>query len=626
MSLSTNATKLTRRSFAGVLSASALAHAAEGPRPNILWLTCEDTGPDLHFCGNDYSVTPNLDAFAAKSSIYMNAWSNAPVCAPARTTIISGMYPPSTGGEHMRSMTHLPAGMKMYPCYLREAGYYATNNSKEDYNLEHTGTVWDESSNTGHWRKRKPGQPFFSIFNFVTTHESQIRKRPHTLVHDPAKVRIPAYHPDTPEVRHDWAQYYDIITTMDAQAGKVLEDLHKDGLADDTIVFFYGDHGSGMPRSKRWPYNSGLNVSIVVHIPEKFRHLAGPGFRQGGKSDRLIGFVDLAPTVLSLAGIKPPDHLQGQAFLGKYATPERAYNYGFRGRMDERYDMVRSVRDKRYVYTRNYMPHKIYGQYIDFMFQTPTTRVWKKLYDEGKLNAGQRHFWETKPAEELYDLQNDRDEVNNLAGRPEHQETLKRMRAAQQELAIKIRDVGFLPEAEIHSRAKGSSPYEIGHDDAKYPLKRIMATAESAASLKPEALPGLIQALADSDAAVRYWGALGILMRGASAVQKAKAPLGKALSDASPHVRIAAAEALGRYSDAEDLKKALSVLIELAPADKNGVYVALSALAAMDSLGAKKLLPLKDAIKTLPAIDKTADPRTRGYGGNLIRKMLAELA
>ncbi len=626
MSLSTNATRLTRRSFAGALGAGALAHAAEGSKPNILWITCEDTGPDLHCCGNDYSVTPKLDALAATSSIYMNAWSNAPVCAPSRTTIISGMYPPSTGGEHMRSMTQLPAGMKMYPCYLREAGYYATNNAKEDYNLKHTGTVWDESSRQGHWRNRKPGQPFFSIFNLEITHESQIRKRPHTLVHDPAKARVPAYHPDTPEVRHDWAQNYDNITTMDSQAGKILEDLRKDGLADDTIVFFYGDHGSGMPRSKRWPYNSGLNVSIIVHIPEKFSHLTGPGFRKGGKTDRLVGFVDLAPTVLSLAGIKPPDHMQGQAFLGKYATPERAYNYGFRGRMDERYDMVRSVRDKRYVYTRNYMPHKIYGQYIEYMFQTPTTRVWKKLYDEGKLNAAQRHFWETKPAEELYDLQNDRDEVNNLVGRPEHQETLKRMRAAQQELAMKIRDVGFLPEAEIHSRAKGTTPYEVGHNDAKYPLKRIMAAAESATSLKPEAMPGLIQALTDGDSAVRYWGALGILMRGAGAVKTAKAQLGKALSDASPHVRIAAAEALGRYGDAADLKKAQSVLMDLAPADKNGVYVALSALGSLDALGSKKLLPLKDAIKALPEIDKTADPRTQKYGSSLIRKMLADMA
>ena len=616
---------MTRRGFAASLGAGVLARGAESARPNVLWITCEDIGPQLHACGDDYSVTPNLDALAVRGTIYMNAWSNAPVCAPARTTIITGMYPPSTGSEHMRSMTHLPAGMKMYPQYLREAGYYCSNNSKEDYNLEKPGQVWDDSSNKGHWRNRKSGQPFFSIFNLGVTHESQIRKRPHTLVHDPAKVRVPAYHPDTPEVRHDWAQYYDNITTMDTQAGRILEDLRTDGLAGDTIVFFYGDHGSGMPRSKRWPYNSGLNVSIVVHIPEKFRHLAAPEYRPGGKTNRLVGFVDLAPTMLSLAGIKPPDHLHGQAFLGRYAAPERPFNYGFRGRMDERHDMVRSVRDKRYVYIRNYMPHKIYGQYIDYMFQTPTTQVWKKLYDEGKLNAAQRHFWETKPAEELYDLEKDRDEVNNLAGSPEHQEILKRLRAAQQELAANIRDVGFLPEGEIHSRSKESSPCEMGHDEKKYPMKRIMGTAELASSLKPEATPELIKAFQDPDSAVRCWAALGILMRGADGVKKAKAPLEKALSDSSPYVRIAAAEALGRYSDGEDVKKSLAALLELAPADKNGAFVSLYALNALDALG-PKARPAREAIKALTVVDRNSPARARNYGGNVVKKILADLA
>src|SRR3972149_2854399 len=189
--------------------------------------------------------------------IYLDAWSNAPVCAPARTAIISGMYPPSTGSEHMRSMTRLPAEMKMYPQYLWEAGYYCTNNSKEDYNLEKPGAVWDQSSGKAHWKNRNPGQPFFAIFNFTVSHESQIRLRPHTPGHDPAKVRLPAYHPDTPEVRQDWAQYCDKVTEMDAQVGRVLRELESSGLAEETIVFYYADHGSGMPASKRWPLNSG---------------------------------------------------------------------------------------------------------------------------------------------------------------------------------------------------------------------------------------------------------------------------------------------------------------------------------------------------------------------------------
>ena len=295
------------------------------------------------------------------------------------------MYPTSTGGEHMRSLVPYPAGMAMFPQLLREAGYYCTNNAKEDYNLAKPGRVWDESSRKAHWKGRRPGQPFFAVFNSEKSHESQIRTRPHTLRHDPAKVRVPAYHPDTPEVRHDWAQYYDGVSDADADAGLRLAELERDGLADDTIVFYFADHGSGMPRNKRWPYNSGLHVPLVVSIPEKWRHLAPEGYTPGGRSDRLVSFVDFAPTVLSLAGLRPPAWMQGHAFLGEFAAPPQPFLFGFRGRMDERYDLVRSATDGRYVYVRNYMPHLIYGQHIDYMFQTPTTQVWKRLHDEGKL-------------------------------------------------------------------------------------------------------------------------------------------------------------------------------------------------------------------------------------------------
>jgi arylsulfatase A-like enzyme len=242
--------------------------AADPPRPNILWVTCEDINPHLGAYGDAYATTPNLDRLAARGLRYLHAWSNAPVCAPARTTLITGLYATSTGSEHMRSLTRLPAGMKMFPQYLREAGYYCTNNSKEDYNLDKPGQVWDESSAKGHWKNRAAGQPFFAVFNLLITHESQIRKRPHTLVHDPAKAPLPAYHPDMPEVRHDWAQYYDNITTMDGQVGALLKELEDAGLADDTIVFFFSDHGSGMPRSKRFPYNSGLNVPLLVYVKD----------------------------------------------------------------------------------------------------------------------------------------------------------------------------------------------------------------------------------------------------------------------------------------------------------------------------------------------------------------------
>ncbi len=413
----------------GLLLSTSLCRAENPPRPNVLWLTSEDHGPHMGCYGDAYATTPHVDRLAARGMLYTHVWSCAPVCAPARTTLISGLYATSTGGEHMRSMLPYPRGKPMFPQLLRDAGYYCTNNAKEDYNLASPGQVWDDSSGKAHWRKRPPGQPFFAVFNSVKSHESQIRARPHKPIHDPALVRVPAYHPDTPEVRQDWAQYYDQVSAADADAGARLAELDAAGLADDTIVFYFADHGSGMPRSKRWPYDSGLHVPLVVYIPDKFASRRPPDYKAGGHSDRLVSFVDFAPTTLSLAGVKPPEWMQGHAFLEKYQAPPQPFVYGFRGRMDERRDLVRSVTDGRYVYLRNYRPDLIYGQHVAYMFQTPTTRVWKQLFDEGKLSAAQQAFWKPKPPEELYDLTSDPDEVHNLAASPEHQQIKARLRS-----------------------------------------------------------------------------------------------------------------------------------------------------------------------------------------------------
>ncbi len=615
---------LTAALLASAMCSTLVNAAEDSPRPNILWITSEDNGPHLGCYGDDYATTPNLDALAARGMFYRTCWSNAPVCAPARTTIISGMYPTSLGAEHMRSMTRLPAAFAMYPQYLRDFGYYCTNNSKEDYNLAKPGKVWDDSSGKAHWKNRAAGQPFFAIFNHTISHESKLRTRPHKAVHDPAKVRVPAYHPDTPEVRQDWAQYYDRLTEMDALAGENLQEVAEAGLADDTIVFYYGDHGSGMPRSKRWPYNSGLHVPLIVYIPEKFKHLRSDDYAVGGSTDRLVSFVDLAPTLLSLCGLEPPAHMQGHAFAGQFTAPRQDFVYGYRGRMDERFDMVRSVTDGRYVYIRNYMPHKVYGQHIDYMFQTPTTRIWKEMFDAGKLNEAQSHFWKTKPAEELYDLKSDPDEVNNLANSPQHQDIRQRMRTAQQDLAVKIRDIGFLPEGEIHSRSAGSTPYETAHDDAKYPLAKIMAAAEQASSLKADALDDLTAAMTDDDSAVRYWGAMGLLMRGEAGVSPCRDLLRKALADQSPYVRITAAEALGRYGNKEDIAAALPVLLDLASPTENGVFVSMSALNAIDELDAKAASAAQRIAK-LPTQDAKADGRMSSYILRLVEKTLADL-
>ncbi len=597
----------------------------ETPRPNILWITSEDNGPQLGCYGDDYAETPNLDALAQRGLRYRHAWSNAPVCAPARTAIISGIYPPATGSEHMRSNTRLPEEIHMFPVYLREAGYYCTNNSKEDYNLVKQGKVWHESSGKAHWRNRQEGQPFFAVFNFTTSHESQLRKRPHELKHDPAQAPIPAYHPDTPEVRHDWAQYYDKLTEMDQQVGNILAQLKKDGLEEDTIIFYYGDHGSGMPRSKRWPYNSGLHVPLIVHVPEKFQHLAPEEYAVGGESDRLVSFVDLAPTVLSTAGIEPKPWMQGLAFMGQYEAAKPEWMFGFRGRMDERFDLVRSCTDGRFVYIRNFMPHKIYGQHIDYMFQTPTTRVWRKLYDAGKLNEAQSRFWQTKPSEELYDLQSDPDEVHNLAADPQQQERLSRMRSSLRQWQREIRDVGFLPEEEIHTRGDGMSPYTLGRSPELYDLDRIQAIAELASSRDSKVIPKLVEELQADDSAVRYWAALGLVMLEEPAVTQARAPLRKALEDPSNSVRCIAAEALGRYGNDEDAQLAREELARLANPEQTGFYIALLALNAIDAMG-DRARPLQKTLEELPDGSDSAPPRMGSYIPRLLEDLRGKLS
>ena len=610
-----------------IFSALGLKQAQAAKKlPNILWITSEDNGPHLGCYGDAYATTPNLDRLSKKGLRYTKASSTAPVCAPARTTIISGIYPPATGSEHMRSMTHLPKKFKMYPAYLRELGYYCTNNSKEDYNLREDGKVWDESSRNAHWKNRPEGKPFFSIFNLTISHESQIRNRisPSNKIHDPNKARIPAYHPDTPEVRKDWAQYYDRITMMDKLVGNTLKEIKDAGLAEDTIIFYYGDHGSGMPRNKRWPYFSGLNVPFIVHVPEKYKHLAPTDYKAGGTSDRLIGFIDLAPTVLSIANIKPPSHLQGHAFMGKHIDKSPEYSYGFRGRMDERYDMVRTVFDGRYIYIRNYMPHKIYGQFISYMFKTPTTRIWHEMHKSGKLNDAQSKFWQTKPAEELYDLNNDRDEIINLAKSKEHEDIIKSLRRAHVKWVKDVRDIGFLPEAEVHSRSKKDSPYEMGHDSNRYDLDNIFQAANIATRLGKKNTEKLQKLMDSNDSAVRYWGAMGYLIRGKSGLRKGRKFLVNALKDESPSVRIIAAESLGRYGNKKESKLAADLLIKYADPKENGISLSMLSLNAIDYLD-EKASHHKETISKLPKLDPNADPRTRNYAGNLIGKIMSDL-
>lgn len=609
-----------------LLPGTAYGQGPDAKRPNVLWITCEDIGPHLGCYGDRYAVTPHLDALAKRSLRYTRVWSNAPVCAPARTTIITGMYPPSTGSHHMRSIVPLPDDVTLFPALLRRLGYYCTNKVKEDYNLITDGMTWDMSSAKAHFKNRKPNQPFFAVFNFEITHESQIRKRPHKLVHDPAGAPVPPYHPDTPEVRHDWAQYYDNITTMDELVGQLLAELAVAGLADETIVIFYSDHGSGMPRNKRTALNSGLHVPMLVHIPDRYRDLAPTDYRPGGTTDRLVSFIDLAPTMLSLAGERPPAFMQGRAFLGRHIAPAPEHLFGFRGRMDERYDLVRSVTDGRYVYARHFMPHRIAGQHVEYMFETPTTHVWKKLFDAGKLNNTQSLFWKTRPADELFDLQSDPHEVRNLAELPDQAATRDRLVAALKKHLTGARDLGFLAEDDMHDRARGTTPLSVGRDEAKYPFARIFDSAWSMSANVNDPIPAarVGAGLADAHAAIRYWTAVGIRSRGPDAVRDHGKALVALLDDPAASVRIIAAEALGVHGDAEQASRAIKSIEPLVGLDKNSIYVSLQALNAFDAMGTR-------AASAWPTIQHAADAdmnapqRLRGMARRLVDSIRGHL-
>jgi uncharacterized sulfatase len=565
-------------------------------RPNILWLTCEDTGRHLGCYEFPTAVTPVLDHLAKRGMLYRFAWSNYPVCAPARTTIITGCYPSSLGAEQMRSGVPLPDQIKMFPYYLRQNGYYCTNNAKEDYNVfaQDGKNCWDVSSNKAHWKNRPSNTPFFAVFNFVKTHESQIRNK-HELQRDPNKESVPKYHPNVPEIRRDWAQYHDRITEMDALCGAKLDELEQAGLTENTIVFFFGDHGSGMPRNKRTPLDCGLGVPFIVYFPPKFKHLAPSDYQNGTKSERLISFVDLAPTILSLAGIEPPKTMQGIAFAGKFIGKPREFVFGFRGRMDERGDLVRSVCDGRYVYVRNYHPEIIYGSRNNYMFQTRTTQVWRELYDQGHLPPEQAFFWQLKPTEELYDLTTDHDEVVNLADSPEYRNIKTKLKLALRENLLTIRDVHFLPEAILHTRFAGSTPYEMGHDTKQYPFEKILDAADLATD-RSASTDELRKLLSDTESAVRYWGVIGVLIRLADTagtdgtqpnetttvlLNSWKPILLDLLDDDDVSVRIAVAESLGRYGKDDDVNIVVPILLEAARSDSP--YLIWQSLETLDT-------------------------------------------
>ncbi len=547
--------------------------------PNILWLTSEDNSPFLGCYGDEFATTPNLDNLASEGFLYTHAYANAPVCAPARNTIITGIYATSGGNQHMRSQYKMSDSIRLYPTYLRELGYYCTNNVKTDYNIDFNqyGGTWDESSDSAHYNHRKAGQPFFAIFNTTISHESSVHKWTPTeeLRHDPDKVPIPPYHPRTEEMQHDWAQYYDKVEDMDSWIGEKLRELEDAGLSENTIVFYYGDHGGVLARSKRFVYESGTHIPFIVRIPEKYKHLF-PNEEKGTKVDRMISFVDLAPTLLSIVGMSIPNYMQGSAFLGSQKTSDPKYVYMFRGRMDERYDMSRALRDKQFRYIRNYLPHRMYGQHLSYLWRAPSIGSWERAYLAGECNAVQSVFWNSKPSEELYDTESDPWEVKNLADDPQYTDVLVRMRKANHDWLLDIMDTGIIPEPDWRDRVGEMPMYDYMREN-NVNITAIVEAAELASLGKEENLSDFMSYLGNDDPAVRYWGATGLLILGTKTSLSIQA-LKEAVSDPSSSVAIVAAEALYSLGEKE---LAEQVFLEKLNADN---FVSTFALNSIDIL------------------------------------------
>jgi arylsulfatase A-like enzyme len=556
------------------LASGPVAAASRAERPNILWLVSEDNNPFIGAYGDRLAHTPNIDGLAKAGLLYRNAFSNAPVCAPSRFGILTGVYPEANApANHMRARAVLPNVLKTYPELLRAAGYYCTNNAKTDYNCDvDPDRIWDASDNMAHWKNRPAGKPFMAVFNFMTTHESQLFEPTPGRV-KPEDVRLPAYLPDTSGIRRDYASYYNLIEKMDAQIGAKLAELETAGLTDDTIVFYYSDNGGVLPRSKRYCYEQGLHCAMVVRVPPRWAHLMPQ--RAGSEVTAPVSFIDLAPTLLSLAGEPIPATMQGQPFLGHATLRPQRYAFGMRNRMDERYDMVRTIGDGRYRYIRNYLPYLPAIQNQAFEWLATGYQDWDALRRAGKLTAVQARPFEPRPYEEFYDLSADPDQVDNRIADPAHGPRIAAMRRALDLHMLRIGDNGFMPEGiategYLASRAAGA-----------YPLRRIMALAQAAARRDPRKIALLRSALTDSDATVRWWGATGFAMLGDRA-RPAAATLGKMTSaDPSPQVRVAAAEAGAAAGRPDAAVAALAVLL----APEQSMPVRLQAVNALTRLG-----------------------------------------
>jgi len=539
-------------------------------RPNIVWITTEDNSSCWYKLYNpEHGVAmPTVEKLARHGLLFKNAYSNAPVCSAARSTIISGVYGPRTGAHFHRPQVKvkLPKGLKLFPAYLRKAGYYTTNNSKQDYNYEKSAVkgVWDESSRKATFKKRKKGQPFFHVQNFVNTHESRLFPdfpKNKKYIIDPADVTLFPYHPDTPLMRQKYAQYLTMNNQADREMGKMIKQLEQEGVLDDTFIFHYGDHGGVLPGGKGYAHNDGLQVAMVVYVPKNFKHLAPA--ENGTKVDGFVQFVDLSATVLNLAGLEIPEQIDGKPFLGKGVTLEeinkRDTTIGYADRFDEKYDHVRFLRKGKYTYWRNYQPFNFDGLHNFYRYKQAAFCEWRDLAKAGKLNDVQSAFFKARAPEQLFDIEKDPHEVNNLAKDPAYENILVEMRNAMKSRVRELPDVSFLPETAL-SPCNGNVVSLLKEN--KEQIAKLATIADLQLTPFPEAKERIQKALNAADPMERYWGLITCSAFGERAgtfYAKARELAG---SDPNRLVRTRATEFLGLTGAADPAPLLLNILKE----------------------------------------------------------------
>lgn len=543
--------------FSLLCTASAIAN----DKPNILWITSEDNDYGWLGCyGNKQAKTPRLDKLAAGGLLFKHAYSNAPVCAVARSTILNGAYAPTMGTQHMRSRHAIAKKYKPYVSYLKSQGYYCTNRSKTDYNFAgNDKAIWDACSGKAHYKNRPKGTPFFSIFNLTVSHESSLfnrKKKSGKTRLDPAKVTLRPYLPDLPSIRSDVTHYHDIITNLDSQIGKILDNLAADGLDEDTIIFYYGDHGGITPRGKRYLKDTGTHIPMLVHVPKKWQHLSP--FKLGSKIDETVAFVDLAPTLLSLIGLEKPEQMQGRAFLGsKREEPGKDdVEFLYADRFDEIYGMRRGITDGRWKYIRRFTPHLPAAPYSYYQFGQDGWKDWQKAWKDGKLTGRYKTIWEpNQPVEELFDTHADPWEVKNLATDPAHVERLQDMHARLKQTMINANDTGIIPEPMFSDLTDGKTITNYAASRKK-DMPALVDLAFKASARNPKNLPQFISLLKSEDPVQRYWATLGCVILGKKS-STAENDLNQLLDDKHSAIRVQAASALIKVGKQETGTSAL---------------------------------------------------------------------